>query len=110
MGKNKTRVARKKKTWKEMSPSSKAGTIIVAIVQLSLLVAAQRDISKRPAALDQRTQGRLACGILHQLRRTHGLLHLRAEAVRSAHVSLPANGQEPSGESRTAPDRAAKRL
>ncbi|KQQ81480.1 hypothetical protein OVA06_13630 [Pseudarthrobacter sp. SL88] len=51
MGKNKTRVARKKKTWKEMSPSSKAGTIIVAIVQLSLLVAAQRDISKRPAAL-----------------------------------------------------------
>lgn len=51
MGKNKTRVARKKKTWKEMSSSSKAGTIIVAIVQLSLLVAAQRDISKRPAAL-----------------------------------------------------------
>ncbi|ACL38969.1 MULTISPECIES: membrane protein [Pseudarthrobacter] len=51
MGKNKTRVARKKKTWKEMSPSSKAGTIIVAIVQLSMLVAAQRDISKRPAAL-----------------------------------------------------------
>ncbi|WP_426765951.1 hypothetical protein ACP3TD_05535 [Pseudarthrobacter sp. 1G09] len=51
MGKNKTRVARKKKTWKEMSPTSKAGTIIVAIVQLSLLVAAQRDISKRPAAL-----------------------------------------------------------
>ena len=51
MGKNKTRVARKKKTWKEMSPSSKAGTIIVAIVQLALLVAAQRDISQRPAAL-----------------------------------------------------------
>jgi hypothetical protein len=51
MGKNKTRVARKKKTWKEMSPSSKASTIIVAIVQLSMLVAAQRDISKRPAAL-----------------------------------------------------------
>lgn len=51
MAKNKTRVARKKKTWKEMSPSSKAGTIVVAIVQLSLLVAAQRDISRRPAAL-----------------------------------------------------------
>ncbi len=40
-----------KKIWKEMSPSSKAGTILVAIAQVSLLVAAQRDISKRPAAL-----------------------------------------------------------
>ncbi|ADX72084.1 hypothetical protein D7Z96_04510 [Pseudarthrobacter phenanthrenivorans] len=51
MAKNKTRVARKKKTWKEMSTSSKIGTILVGIVQVSLLVAAQRDISKRPAAL-----------------------------------------------------------
>ncbi|TNB74549.1 hypothetical protein FHJ30_04970 [Arthrobacter sp. BB-1] len=41
----------KKKTWKEMSPSAKAGTIVVGIVQMSLLVAAQRDISKRPAAM-----------------------------------------------------------
>lgn len=41
----------KKKTWKEMSPSAKAGTIVVGIVQMSLLVAAQRDISRRPAAL-----------------------------------------------------------
>lgn len=40
-----------KKTWKEMPPSAKAGTILVGIVQISLLVAAQRDISKRPAAL-----------------------------------------------------------
>jgi hypothetical protein len=51
MAKNKTRVARKKKTWKEMSPTAKAGTILAGIVNLSLLVAAQRDISKRPAAL-----------------------------------------------------------
>ncbi|TLM84097.1 PLDc N-terminal domain-containing protein [Pseudarthrobacter sp. NamE5] len=51
MAKNKTRVARKKKTWNEMSPSSKAGTILVGIAQVSLLVAAQRDISKRPASL-----------------------------------------------------------
>jgi hypothetical protein len=50
MTKNKTRVARKKKTWKEMSPSAKAGTILAGLVNLSLLVAAQRDISKRPAA------------------------------------------------------------
>ncbi|AUZ33728.1 hypothetical protein C3B78_04120 [Arthrobacter sp. PGP41] len=41
----------KKKTWKEMTPSAKAGTIVVGIVQMSLLVAAQRDISKRPAAM-----------------------------------------------------------
>jgi hypothetical protein len=41
----------KKKTWKEMSPTAKAGTIAVGIVNLSLLVAAQRDISKRPAAM-----------------------------------------------------------
>ncbi|MET1087628.1 MAG: PLD nuclease N-terminal domain-containing protein [Arthrobacter sp.] len=49
MTKNKTPGARKKKTWKEMSPSAKAGTIVAGLVNLSLLVAAQRDISKRPA-------------------------------------------------------------
>nr|WP_307433409.1 PLDc N-terminal domain-containing protein [Pseudarthrobacter defluvii] len=47
----KTRAARKKKTWKEMSTGSKVGTILTAIVQVSLLVAAQRDISRRPAEL-----------------------------------------------------------
>lgn len=41
----------RKKTWKEMSASSKAGTILVGIAQVSLLVAAQKDISKRPAAM-----------------------------------------------------------
>lgn len=51
MAKNKPRAARRKKTWKEMSPSARVGTILVGIVQMSLLVAAQRDISKRPAAL-----------------------------------------------------------
>ncbi|SEP99639.1 MULTISPECIES: hypothetical protein [Micrococcaceae] len=50
MAKNKTRVARKKKTWKEMSPAAKAGTILAGLVNLSLLIAAQRDISQRPAA------------------------------------------------------------
>lgn len=50
MARNKARAARKKKTWKEMSPGSKAGTILVGIIQISLLVAAQRDISKRPDA------------------------------------------------------------
>jgi hypothetical protein len=51
MAKNKTRATRQKKTWKEMSPAGKAGTIFTAIVQVSLLVAAQRDISRRPAEL-----------------------------------------------------------
>ena len=39
----------RKKTWKELSPMGKVGTITAAIVQLSLLFAAQRDISHRPA-------------------------------------------------------------
>lgn len=51
MAKNKTRAARKKKTWKEMSTSGKVATIFTAIVQVSLLVAAQRDIARRPAEL-----------------------------------------------------------
>ncbi|MFF1253585.1 PLDc N-terminal domain-containing protein [Pseudarthrobacter sp. NPDC058329] len=41
----------KKKTWTEMSPAAKAGTIAAGIVNLSLLVAAQRDLSKRPASM-----------------------------------------------------------
>ena len=38
-----------KKTWKELSPMAKFGTISAALVQLSMLVAAQRDITRRPA-------------------------------------------------------------
>jgi hypothetical protein len=38
-----------RKTWKELSPMAKFGTITGAIVQLSLLIAAQKDISRRPA-------------------------------------------------------------
>jgi hypothetical protein len=38
-----------RKTWAELSPPAKFGTIMAACVQLSLLVAAQRDISRRPA-------------------------------------------------------------
>jgi hypothetical protein len=39
---------KKKKSWKEMPPLARAGTLVAAIVQLSLLIAAQRDISRRP--------------------------------------------------------------
>ncbi|MEC5192112.1 MULTISPECIES: hypothetical protein [unclassified Arthrobacter] len=39
----------RKKTWKELSPMAKFGTITAAAVQISLLIAAQRDISRRPA-------------------------------------------------------------
>lgn len=40
-----------KKTWKEMSPAARIGFVVVGIAQVSLLLAAQRDISRRPAEL-----------------------------------------------------------
>lgn len=40
---------KKKKSWKEMPPLARFGTLVAAAVQLSLLIAAQRDISRRPA-------------------------------------------------------------
>ena len=51
MASNKNRTARQKKTWTEMSPGAKIGTLVTGLVQVSLLVAAQRDISRRPAEL-----------------------------------------------------------
>jgi hypothetical protein len=41
----------KKKTWKEMPPAARAGTVLIGIAQMALMVAAQRDITKRPAEL-----------------------------------------------------------
>ena len=38
-----------KKTWKEMSPAARASFVAVGIAQVSLMIAAQRDISRRPA-------------------------------------------------------------
>ena len=46
----KRRMNARKKAWKDLSPTAKFGTISAAIVQLSLLVAAQTDITRRPAA------------------------------------------------------------
>ena len=44
------KVTRLKKSWKELSPmAARVGTVAAATVQLALLVAAQRDISRRPA-------------------------------------------------------------
>jgi hypothetical protein len=40
----------RKKKWNELSPMARVGTITAGIVQLSLLVAAQTDITRRPAA------------------------------------------------------------
>ncbi|QOD04232.1 hypothetical protein [Pseudarthrobacter sp. BIM B-2242] len=40
-----------KKTWKEMSPAARASFVAIGIAQVSLMIAAQRDISKRPAEL-----------------------------------------------------------
>ena len=39
----------RKKTWAELPPLAKFGTITAAGVQLSFLLAAQRDITRRPA-------------------------------------------------------------
>jgi hypothetical protein len=39
-----------KKTSKEMSPAARAGVVAVGIVQMAMMLAAQRDISRRPAA------------------------------------------------------------
>jgi hypothetical protein len=47
---NKRKKIARKKAWKELSPAAKFGTITAAIVQLSLLVAAQTDITRRPAS------------------------------------------------------------
>jgi hypothetical protein len=41
----------KKKTWKEMPPAARVGTVLIGIAQMALMVAAQRDISRRPAEL-----------------------------------------------------------
>jgi hypothetical protein len=38
-----------KKTWKEMSPAARASFVVIGIAQVSLMIAAQRDISRRPA-------------------------------------------------------------
>lgn len=46
----KRRMNARKKAWKDLSPTAKFGTIAAAVVQLSLLVAAQTDITRRPAA------------------------------------------------------------
>jgi hypothetical protein len=50
MGKNMHRMHSRKKKWNELTPMARFGTIVAATVQLSLLIAAQRDIALRPAA------------------------------------------------------------
>lgn len=40
---------KKKKSWKDMPPAARFGTVIVGTAQLAFLVAAQRDLSRRPA-------------------------------------------------------------
>lgn len=39
----------RKKSWKELSPMARVGTVTAGTVQLALLTAAQLDISRRPA-------------------------------------------------------------
>jgi hypothetical protein len=42
-------VKKKKKSWKDMPPAARFGTVIIGAAQLAFLAAAQRDISRRPA-------------------------------------------------------------
>jgi hypothetical protein len=39
-----------KKSWKDMTPRQRAGVVMAGAVQLTLMVSAQRSISKTPAA------------------------------------------------------------
>ncbi|MFE5838400.1 hypothetical protein [Arthrobacter sp. NPDC056493] len=45
----KKNMARKKKSWKELPPAARIGTIVIGAAQLAFLAAAQRDLSRRPA-------------------------------------------------------------
>ena len=49
MGRNMHKRHTGKKNWKELSPMARFGTIVAATVQLTLLIAAQTDINRRPA-------------------------------------------------------------
>jgi len=49
MANRNTKHTRQKKSWKDLSPLARFGTLAAAAIQLTLLVAAQRDISHRPA-------------------------------------------------------------
>ena len=49
MGTRSKKTPRQKKSWKELPPMARVGTVAAATVQLALLIAAQRDISRRPA-------------------------------------------------------------
>jgi hypothetical protein len=40
---------KKKKSWKELPPAARIGTIVIGAAQLAFLTAAQRDLSRRPA-------------------------------------------------------------
>lgn len=40
---------RAKKKWKDLTPTQRAFTVVGAVVQLTLLAMAQRDLAKRPA-------------------------------------------------------------
>lgn len=43
------KTAGKKKSWKELPPAARIGTIVIGAAQLAFLAAAQRDLSRRPA-------------------------------------------------------------
>jgi hypothetical protein len=40
---------KKNKSWKELPPAARIGTIVIGVAQLAFLTLAQRDMSRRPA-------------------------------------------------------------
>ena len=78
-----------KKKWKELSPMARFGTIAAAIVQLSLLVAAQTDITPTPGcsrSAAARRMWRLAT--LVNFIGPASVFHLRREAPARREMSL----------------------
>jgi hypothetical protein len=80
--------ARKKKSWKELPPAARIGTIVIGAAQLAFLAAAQRDLSRRPGRADPRLQDVLAAGYYGQLHRPGLLFRLRPEAAASCYPEV----------------------
>ena len=72
-----------KKTWKEMSPAARASFVAIGIAQVSLMIAAQRDISKRPAEQINGPKAAWRMAVNDQLHRADGLLRFGAQTARS---------------------------
>ena len=72
---------KKKKTWNDFSSGQKAAMIVLGLIQVALLIAAQRDIGQTARLGDQRFKGDVAGAGLRQLGRTDLLVRLWSQAL-----------------------------